>query len=89
MSVQPSNEEVDSEKWPPVILHGPPSWPPSLGFVGSDGRAGLRVLAQQQPARGGESCQTPAGLSTTALLITSAKHTSNSLSWRLTSLACC
>lgn len=56
MSVQPSNEEADSEKWPPVILHGPPSWPPSLGFVGSDGRAGLHVLAQQQqPARGGES----------------------------------
>lgn len=74
MSFQPSNMEVCSEKSPPVILHGPLSWPPPVGFVCSDGRHLDRNYQRARPpcpgsvgqaARGAPSCQTPASLSRT------------------------
>lgn len=54
MSFQPSNVEVYSEKLPPVILHGPPSWPRRRDLFAQTGdiwtgiirRPALRVLAQ-------------------------------------------
>ena len=54
MCFQPSNVEVYSEKWPPAILHGAPSWPvrgdlfAETGDVWTamTGRPALRVLAQ-------------------------------------------